>query len=71
LERKGYWKDYAMSTVTIDSALPFGSYRELGNQELCDRIQKAKQELGSSLLILGHHYQQDEVIEHSDLTGDS
>ena len=71
LERKGYWKDYAMSTVTIDSALPFGSYRELGNQELCDRIQKAKNELGSSLLILGHHYQQDEVIEHSDLTGDS
>ena len=60
-----------MSTVTIDSALPFGSYRELGNQELCDRIQKAKNELGSSLLILGHHYQQDEVIEHSDLTGDS
>ena len=60
-----------MSTVTIDSALPFGSYRELGNQELCDRIQKAKKELGSSLLILGHHYQQDEVIEHSDLTGDS
>jgi len=27
--------------------------------------------LGDSLLILGHHYQQDEVIEHTDLRGDS
>ena len=27
--------------------------------------------MGSELLILGHHYQQDEVIEHSDLRGDS
>jgi len=38
---------------------------------LNDRIQKAKDELGSRLLILGHHYQQDEVIAHADLTGDS
>ena len=28
-------------------------------------------ELGSRLLILGHHYQQDEVIALSDLRGDS
>ena len=28
-------------------------------------------QLGSELLILGHHYQQDEVIAHSDLRGDS
>jgi len=27
--------------------------------------------MGNRLLILGHHYQQDEVIEHSDLRGDS
>ena len=27
--------------------------------------------MGSELLILGHHYQQDEVIAHSDLRGDS
>jgi len=51
--------------------LPFAPYRELSNEELNDRIQKAKDELGSRLLILGHHYQQDEVIAHADLTGDS
>lgn len=51
--------------------LPFAPYRELSNEVLNDRIQKAKDELGSRLLILGHHYQQDEVIAHADLTGDS
>jgi quinolinate synthase len=60
-----------MSVVSIDSALPFPSYRELGNEALRQRIQAAKAQLGPSLLILGHHYQQDEVIEHADLTGDS
>ncbi len=51
--------------------LPFPPYRELGNDELNTRISAAKQELGSRLLILGHHYQQDEVIAHADLNGDS
>ena len=51
--------------------LPFPPYRELGNETLRNRIQLAKSELGKSLLILGHHYQQDEVIEHADLIGDS
>lgn len=60
-----------MSVVSIDSALPFPAYRELGNEELKRRIRAAKAELGPKVLILGHHYQQDEVIEHADLTGDS
>ncbi len=51
--------------------LPFPPYRELGNETLHERIRLAKIELGKSLLILGHHYQQDEVIEHADLNGDS
>ena len=51
--------------------LPFPPYRELGNETLHTRIKLAKQELGKRLLILGHHYQQDEVIEHADLSGDS
>ncbi|XZE43001.1 quinolinate synthase NadA [Pirellulaceae bacterium SH467] len=51
--------------------LPFAPYRELSNEHLSERIRTAKETLGSSLLILGHHYQQDEVIEHADLTGDS
>lgn len=51
--------------------LPFAPYRELSNEHLSERIRVAKETLGSSLLILGHHYQQDEVIDHADLTGDS
>ena len=51
--------------------IPFPPYRELGNEALHERIKNAKQALGKSLLILGHHYQQDEVIEHADLNGDS
>src|SRR3954469_2945604 len=35
------------------------------------RIVRAKAALGSRLLILGHHYQRDEVIRHADITGDS
>jgi quinolinate synthase len=46
-------------------------YKTLENEELHARIRKAKSALGDQLLILGHHYQQDEVIEHADLKGDS
>ncbi|MFO0923530.1 MAG: quinolinate synthase NadA [Pirellulales bacterium] len=61
-----------MSLVTLDTGkYPFPPYRQLANEELASRIRKVKSELGSGLLILGHHYQQDEVIAHADLTGDS
>lgn len=46
-------------------------YRSLDNETLVARIQAVKREMGSKLLILGHHYQQDEVIAQSDLRGDS
>jgi len=46
-------------------------YKELGNETLQERIEAVRTEMGSRLLILGHHYQQDEVIAHSDLRGDS
>lgn len=59
-----------MSTVSLGS-FDFAPYRSLSNEELTTRIQKVREELGSKLLILGHHYQQDEVIELSDLRGDS
>jgi len=35
------------------------------------RIQEIKSRLGSSLVILGHHYQRDEVIRFADFRGDS
>jgi len=49
----------------------FAPYRSLSNDELTQRIQSARDHFGGQLLILGHHYQQDEVIELSDLRGDS
>lgn len=55
----------------VAQSLPFAPYRELSNGVLNERIVAVKKQLGSSLLILGHHYQQDEVIEHADLKGDS
>lgn len=36
-----------------------------------DKVKDLKQKLGSSLVIMGHHYQQDEIIQHVDLAGDS
>ena len=36
-----------------------------------DRITEARQRLGKRLVVLGHHYQRDEVIRHADFTGDS
>jgi quinolinate synthase len=38
---------------------------------LIERCWSAKRRLGQELLILGHHYQQDEVIQFADLRGDS
>jgi quinolinate synthase len=47
------------------------SYKSLDNDTLIARIEAVRQHLGRRLLILGHHYQQDEVIALSDLRGDS
>ena len=46
-------------------------YESLPEADLHARISAAKQRLGSRLVVLGHHYQRDEVIRHADFTGDS
>ncbi|MEM8865943.1 MAG: quinolinate synthase NadA [Planctomycetota bacterium] len=60
-----------MTTTLPTTAHEFRPYRELANEELIQRIDAVRRELGSRLLILGHHYQQDEVIALADLRGDS
>src|SRR2546429_4191990 len=46
-------------------------YTELSDAELRLRIESARETLGPKLAILGHHYQQDAVIDFADFTGDS
>ena len=46
-------------------------YLGLSETEMTERIAAARAALGGRLLILGHHYQRDEVIQFADLTGDS
>src|SRR5258705_12169373 len=45
--------------------------RGLADAEMEARIAAARASLGSRLVILGHHYQRDEVIRFADYTGDS
>jgi quinolinate synthase len=46
-------------------------YRELTDRQLAAQIADRRRRLGDRLVILGHHYQQDEVVRHADLRGDS
>jgi len=47
------------------------AYLGLSDEEMDARIVAAKAALGPRLVILGHHYQRDEVIKFADYTGDS
>lgn len=40
-------------------------------QAIADRIEELRAELGDELLILGHHYQRDSIVQHADFLGDS
>ena len=46
-------------------------YSKMTPDELARQISARKAQLGKKLVILGHHYQQDEVIAFADFTGDS
>lgn len=47
------------------------NYSLLDDEECIVRINKAKATLGERLVILGHHYQRDEVFQFADYSGDS
>src|SRR5215208_3518445 len=46
-------------------------YLRLSDDEMDARIAEAKAALGDRVVILGHHYQRDEVIKFADCIGDS
>ena len=46
-------------------------YRACADDELARRVSDRRAELADDLIILGHHYQVDDVLRHADFTGDS
>jgi quinolinate synthase len=48
-----------------------GELPAASDPDLVERARAARAALGSKVMILGHHYQRDEVIEFADITGDS
>jgi len=62
----GSQKDLASERgVSCDGALPDPS-----DPQLIARAVKARKALGSKAMVLGHHYQRDEVIAFADIRGD-
>ena len=53
------------------NACSLENYLALPDHSMDERIAKARARLGASTILLGHHYQRDEVIRFADFTGDS
>jgi quinolinate synthase len=54
-----------------DSACSLENYLALPDHSMDSRIAEARARLGATTILLGHHYQRDEVIRFADFTGDS
>src|SRR5262245_50042818 len=62
--------DFEKEHISERQPLP-EKYLGLSDAEMDARISAARERLGRRLVILGHHYQRDEVIRFADYTGDS
>src|SRR6478735_4280961 len=51
--------------------LPQIKETELNDDEVLVELTKIKKRMGDKVVVLGHHYQQDDVIAFADVTGDS
>jgi quinolinate synthase len=54
-----------------DNYKPSITEEELSDDEVLVELKKIKEELKDRVVVLGHHYQQDDVISFADITGDS
>ena len=70
LEQLEVLNGYEKQQIGERQALP-ERYLGVSDEELDVRISAARSELGDRLLILGHHYQRDEVFKFADYSGDS
>lgn len=55
----------------LDDHLPQISEAEMSDQKVLEELWAVKKRLGEKVVVLGHHYQQDDVIAFADITGDS
>ncbi|SMX64457.1 quinolinate synthetase [Brevibacterium iodinum ATCC 49514] len=74
-ERPGYGPGSSMADPIPVAAPRQGDipdeYKQASPEELDARIRAAKATLGDRVVMLGHHYQRVEVVEHADYIGDS
>jgi len=61
----------AAAAAETGSTCSLDHYLSLPDHSMDERIAEARALLGSSTILLGHHYQRDEVVRFADFTGDS
>jgi quinolinate synthase len=63
-------RDHVPGGSPVQGVIP-REYRQASPQELDLRIRAAKHALGDRVVLLGHFYQRDEVVQYADFVGDS
>ena len=64
--------DELTASATADEGVcSLENYLALPDHSMDGRIAEARAKLGATTVILGHHYQRDEVVRFADYTGDS
>ena len=63
--------DEETAAVAADDSCSLENYLAMPDHSMDARIAEARARLGATTILLGHHYQRDEVIRFADYTGDS